>query len=295
MPNKKRSRPGDPFPVMENMTVKMIRDYLKRKQSIIVPLGVIEQHGYHLPLKTDALIASEIGRRIGERTGILVAPVIYQSFSGGGCPGTINISPAVMSLVVSDTLLSLASQGFRNFYLFLSHGGSENTRALDSALKLLLRNNPAFADAMIALLPIWTFPIGEPGWGKALSEGDWHSGWLETSIVMHLAPELVRMDELALDRKPILQSMIEHPDNYQHAEKIVDDPYVVPRITQRPEVKVGVMGFPRQASPQRGRKIVADTVEAASKKIRQIESKADGVYKEVAFTPEPIVLKQLEQ
>ena len=136
---------NDPFPVMENMTVKMIREYLTRSKSIIVPLGVIEQHGYHLPLKTDALIAAHLGRMIGERTGILTAPVIYQSFSGGGLDGTINISPAVMSLVVSDTLLSLAGQGFRNFYLFLCHGGSENDRALDNALKLLLRLNPAFA------------------------------------------------------------------------------------------------------------------------------------------------------
>ena len=88
MGNKKIN---DPFPVMENMTVKMVREYLKRKQSIIIPIGVIEQHGYHLPLKTDALIAAHVGRMIGEKTGILVAPTIYQSFSDGGCPGTINV------------------------------------------------------------------------------------------------------------------------------------------------------------------------------------------------------------
>ena len=136
---------ADPFPVMENMTVKLVREYLRRKKSIIVPLGVIEQHGYHLPLKTDALLAGQIAKRIGQRADVLVSPVICTSFSGGGLPGTINISPAVMSLVVSDTLLSLAAQGFRNFYIWLSHGGSENARALDNALKLLLRTNPAFS------------------------------------------------------------------------------------------------------------------------------------------------------
>ena len=86
MPRTSTSR-NNPFPIMERMTVKLVREYLAKKHSIIVPIGVIEQHGYHLPLKTDALIAEGIGRLIGERTGILVAPVIYSSFSGGGLPG----------------------------------------------------------------------------------------------------------------------------------------------------------------------------------------------------------------
>src|SRR3989338_6646532 len=112
------------FPVMENMTVKQVREYLQREKSIIIPVGVTEQHGYHLPLSTDALIAKHLARMIGSKTDILVAPTFIQSFSGGGLPGTINISPAVMSLAMSDMLISLVSQGFRNFYLFLCHGGS---------------------------------------------------------------------------------------------------------------------------------------------------------------------------
>jgi len=289
MPTAAKSK-NNPFPVMEHMTVKLVREYLKLKQAIIVPIGVIEQHGYHLPLKTDAILAEGIGRLIGERTGILVAPVIYSSFSGGGLPGTINISPAVMSLVISDTLLSLAAQGFRNFYLFLCHGGSENSRALDNALKLLLRTNPAFAKAMIALLPVWKFGSGQTGWGKALREHDWHAGWLETSLIMALAPDLVRMQDLALDTEPLLSQQIAHPDNYQHAEKIVDDAMVVARQGQRPEIKVGVMGHPESATPELGREIVEDIVRDAAKKITGLEAKADGVYKEVSWTPDPILL-----
>ncbi len=245
---------SDPFPVMEHMTVRRVREYLTRKKSVILPLGVIEQHGYHLPLKTDALIAAHLGRMIGERTGVLVAPTIHQSFSGGGLPGTINISPSVMSLVVSDCLLSLAAQGLRNFYLFLCHGGSENARALDNALKGLLRTNPAFETAMIALLPVWKFHgTGEgEGWARAVRDGDWHAGWLETSMVMALEPQLVRMDEMALDPEPLLQLQIDHPDNYQHAEKIVDDEFVVPRMTQRPDIRVGVMGYPQKGSAELG-------------------------------------------
>ncbi len=288
---KKQIQNSAPFPVMEDMTVKMVRGYLKRSRSIIVPLGVIEQHGYHLPLKTDALIATHLGRRIGLATGMLVAPTIQQSFSGGGLPGTINISPAVMSLVVGDTLLSLAAQGFRRFYLLLCHGGSENARALDNALQLLLRTNPVFQEALIALLPVWKFKTGGLGWDRAMKEGDWHAGWLETSMVMALEPGLVRMQDLALDPPKLLNEQIRHPDNYQRAEKIVDDEFVIPRMTQRPEIKVGVMGHPEKASPELGAKIVAATVKAISRKISALDAKAGGKYKRVRFTPEPLILK----
>jgi creatinine amidohydrolase len=275
---------------MERMTVKLVREYLEKKNSIIVPIGVIEQHGYHLPLKTDALIAERLGWMMGKQLDMLVAPVIYSSFSGGGLPGTINISPAVMSLVISDTLLSLASQGFQNFYLLLCHGGSENNQAMDNALKLLLRTNPAFSKVMIALMPVWKFGSDQTGWAKAIREHDWHAGWLETSLIMALAPDWVRMQDLALDPEPLLSQQIEHPDNYQHAEKIVDDAMVVARQGQRPEIKVGVMGHPESATAELGRKIVEDIVRDACHKIAGLEAKADGVYKEVAFTPEPILL-----
>ena len=196
MPTASTSK-NNPFPVMEHMTVKLVREYLEKKNSIIVPIGVIEQHGYHLPLKTDA---------------------------------------------------------------------------------------------MIALMPVWKCGADSTGWSKAIREHDWHAGWLETSLIMALAPDLVRMDDMQTDPEPLLSQQIEHPDNYQHAEKIVDDPMVVPRQGQRPEIKVGVMGHPKSASATLGRKIIEDIVRDAANKIMEIDAKADGVYKEVAFTPEPILL-----
>jgi creatinine amidohydrolase len=279
------------FPAMEKMTVKQVREYLRHKRAAILPIGVIEQHGYHLPLSTDALIATHLAQQAGRRLGILAAPTIHQSFSGGNLPGTINISPAVMSLVVSDTLLALAGQGFRNFYLLLCHGGSENARALDDAVKMLLRNNPAFANALIALFPVWKLGTRGIGWSRALVDHDWHAGWLETSMVMALEPDLVRMEEVATDPEPLLSQQIEHPDNYQQAEKIVDSPFVIPRLTQRPEIAVGVMGHPEKASPELGRRIVDDIVDDLCAKIESLEARCDGAYKQIPFIPEPLILK----
>jgi len=278
-----------PFPVMENMTVKMVREYLKKKRSVIIPMGVTEQHGYHLPLSTDTIIARETGRLVGEKTGIMVAPVINTSFSGGGLPGTINVSPAVMSLVVSDTMISLVSQGFRNIYILPAHGGSENTRALDNAVKILLRTNPAFEKVMVTLMPVWKFGLQGKGWKDAIREHDWHAGWLETSLVMAIAPDLVRMGDMEVDTEPLLKLQMEHPDNYQQAERIVDDPAVVARMTQRQDIKVGVMGTPSKASAELGREILENIVRDMTDKILYLE-KNDGIYKKVTFVPEPVIL-----
>jgi len=278
---------GRHFPMMEQMTVRELTAYLSERQSVIVPLGVIEQHGYHLPLCTDALIAREIGRRVGERIGMLVAPTIHTSFSGGQLPGTINVNPNVMGLVVAEVLRSLALQGFRNAFLLLCHGGSENSHALDNALKLLLRDDAAFSQVMLVLAPIWKFSAG---WEEAVADGDWHAGWLETSMVMALAPDLVQMDSLEMDDPELVRRMREHPDHYQIACKPVDHECVVPRMSQRPEMRVGVMGAPQKASAQKGREIVEDAVGRLAETFAELEKGRSREYREVEWVPEPIIL-----
>jgi creatinine amidohydrolase/Fe(II)-dependent formamide hydrolase-like protein len=128
------------------------------------------------------------------------------------------------------------------------------------------------------------------GWSNAIVEHDWHAGWLETSLVMALEPELVQMKDLKMDDEPYLSQQIEHPDNYQHAEKIVNDPLVIPKMTQRPEVKIGVMGFPERASVEIGEQAAEDIVKNLANKLLDLEARADGIYKEVPFVPEPIIL-----
>jgi len=275
---------------MEDLTVRDIGAYLEHHRSILLPIGITEQHGHHLPLSTDSLIATGLGRLAGQRLNMLVAPTFTQSYSGGSLPGTINISPAVMALALGENLASLAAQGFRNFYLFLCHGGSENLRALQDALHMLLRNNPAFAEALIAVLPVWRMSSPGKGWNAATADNDWHAGWLETSLVMHLAPKLVRLDQLELDAEPLLEQMRAHPDNYQQAEKIVDDPFVVARLSQRPDVRIGVMGDPRRATAELGREIAEDIVNNLTARIAKIDAGAKGRYKKVPFTPSPLIL-----
>jgi creatinine amidohydrolase/Fe(II)-dependent formamide hydrolase-like protein len=113
---------------------------------------------------------------------------------------------------------------------------------------------------------------------------------MTVKLVMALEPELVHLHEMELDPPPLLELQMAHHDNYQHAEKIVDDPLVVPRLTQRPEIRVGVMGHPERASRELGLALLEDMVANAADQIGELEARADGVYKEVSFVPEPMVL-----
>ena len=275
------------FPEWEKMTVQEVRDYLHQRQSVILPLGVTEQHGYHLPLCTDSLLARELALRVGKRLGMIVAPTINMSFSGGQSPGTINVSPNVMGLLVGDVLRSLVVQGFRNVFMILAHGGSENMRALDNALRLLLRDDPAFSEAMLVLGLTSKFSqIAR----EAVDDEDWHAGWLETSAVMAVAPELVQMDKLALDAPEVVAAMRAHPDHYQTARKPVDNAFVVPRMAQRDDVVVGVMGDPSKASEERGSRFIEESVQRMCGLFEELEKTRSGEYRDVDWTPEPILL-----
>ena len=70
----------------------------------------------------------------------------------------------------------------------------------------------------------------------------------------------------------------------------MDDPFVVPRLSQRPDIAVGVMGAPGEASAERGREINADIVDDLCARISAIEARADGVYRSVPHIPEPVML-----
>jgi creatinine amidohydrolase/Fe(II)-dependent formamide hydrolase-like protein len=99
------------------------------------------------------------------------------------------------------------------------------------------------------------------------------------------APELVRMEDLQLDPPRLLELQIKHPDTYQRAQKVGDDELLIPRMTQRPDIRVGVMGHPERATRELGLRIVEDALESLTAKVTELESRADGVYRDVTFTP----------
>lgn len=256
--------------LMENMTVEDVRAALARGATVLVPLGVTEQHGYHLPLSTDMHNAMQVARRVAERTNAIVAPTLAYSYSGGGLPGTINVAPQVMALMVGEIAAGLLAQGFRTIVLVLGHAGTENMAAIKDLVSLFLARHPELPDAAIALAPVWEF---SPTWMAAFADHDFHAGYIETSLMLHWAPELVRLDRLTEDPPELAAHLRAHQDNYQKIDRPIDDPHVAARVTQRPDIKVGVMGYPRKATAAVGKQVCDECVAGIVDLVRRLEAR----------------------
>jgi len=256
--------------IMEYMTVPEMREALSKTRTAILPMGVVEQHGYHLPLYTDVYNCYEIAKRVAPVAGCVVAPPIIYSFSGGELPGTTDISPQTLSLVTMDIIKSLANQGFKNIVILLGHGGSENQRAALDAADMFYRRNGRYRDIRLATV---TFTELTPSVKECYAAHDFHAAYLETSLMLYWHPELVRPKELWVTDTPELMDLFyQDQDAYQVRTKAVDHPLVVPVVTQHADMQVGVMGDPTNANAEFGRKVCEEAVAGLVDLIRKMEA-----------------------
>ncbi len=176
---------------------------------ILLPCGALEQHGPHLPLGTDALLASAIAASVARKINGLVAPALHYGYKsqprcGGGqhFPGTTSLDGQSLSFVVRDLLREFARQGARS--LVVIDGHYENQWFLIEGIDLALRdigNN----DVQVMRLEYWDFlssgvleeifPDGFPGFALE------HAAVIETSLMLHYYPELVHLNRLPHDEQ----------------------------------------------------------------------------------------------
>jgi len=182
---------------------------LETGATIFVPIGALEQHGPHLPLGVDALLASAVAVDVATRVdGLVAAPINYgyksQARCGGGqCfPGTTSVDAATLVALVTDVIRELARHGARRIVLVDGH--YENQWFLTEACELALREPQARESGLRVLrTEYWEFcgtevldpmfPGGFPGFALE------HAALIETSMMLHLHPELVRMDLVPAD------------------------------------------------------------------------------------------------
>jgi len=152
--------------------------YFKEQDTVLVPVGSTEQHGPHNPLGTDHLIASAFAREIGDKTGLLVTPVIPIGLSRHHrqFPGTLWVEPDAFRAYVMGVALSLVEQGTRKIVFINGHGG--NTAALLEVCETLRVDHGTFA-CVVASYP----------------KLDGHAAVGETSQNLYYHPELVDMNE----------------------------------------------------------------------------------------------------
>lgn len=258
--------------IMEFMTVKEIVTILKKVKTIILPIGCIEQHGYHLPLNTDVYNAYELAKIVSKVTGCVIAPPIVYTFSGGTLAGTINVNPAVLSLYIQEIIREITRIGFKNIILLLGHAGTESEYAIRNAADIFLRQNPE-KKVNIAIYPCWVYSKTVQ---EAFKNKDFHSGCFETSLMLYWHPELVHKKMIRTDSNEIMEMFKKDQDAYQVKEKLLNHEAVVPYIKQHPKIKIGVMGEPKKASYKLGKQIVKECITSLTKLIKAMERKKHG-------------------
>jgi len=195
-----------------------------RRPLLVVPVGACEQHGPHLPLDTDTRIAKALAENLADKFDdgeVLVTPALAISASGEhqGFPGTLSLGTAVFQQVIIELVRS--ADWSAGVVLVNGHGG--NHEAVRDALRVLHGEQRKVM-----------------AWWPKVEGGDAHAGDTETSMMLALSPELVRMDKAEPgNTAPLADLLGEMAGNGVRAVSAN-----------------GVLGDPTQASAMHGRAVL---------------------------------------
>jgi creatinine amidohydrolase len=229
------------WPELERMISSGVR-------TAVLPLGAIEQHGAHLPFATDTWIADALAERFCARVEEAIAlPAL--SF---GCstehmafPGTLSLSTATLSAVLTDLLVSCKQHGFERVYLFSAHGGNQGPlaecidalRAASAPMEFIV-----FMDhEQLARV----FHGASKAHGVTPECSGHHAGEFETSILRGLRPDAVRLDSL----EPGFVEPTDRPGELFY-----------PNL--RDNAANGTVGDPRPSAPERAERYLDAWVDA---------------------------------
>ena len=168
------------------------------RNMVIVPFGSTEQHGRHMPLGTDAVLGDEIGWALADRLDAFLAPTVRFGCSEHhlSFPGTISLGEETFKRIVSDVVASLSRHGFRRIVLLPTHGG--NFKPLAEAVAELkpVENVKVIAFTDLEGLVKAAFESSS-SYGVNPAQSGAHSGEWETSLMLALRPDQVKMDHAA--------------------------------------------------------------------------------------------------
>ncbi|HKA78751.1 MAG TPA: creatininase family protein [Xanthobacteraceae bacterium] len=240
------------------LTSPEVAQRLRETSILCLPMGAIEQHGVHLPLNTDVVVAEELARRIvarwGEELDLWQLPTVSIGLSRehDWAPGTLSLTiqsfVALMRDVARDIVRALPA---RNLVIVNGHGG--NRGVLDNLLYELA------GDFGLNACVIHPFDLSQAE--TRATSADVHGGKSETSVMLALAPQLVRRELIAPAGAP--------PDGDVIAALIFDRGVSFPWRTDDPRLTTdGTIGEAHAASPELGQAII-DSVVAETRGVLQ--------------------------
>ena len=181
----------------EELTTREIDDLDRDRTIVILPLGSVEQHGNHLPLGTDTILAHAVALAAAkDATDAVVLPPPWYGFSAHHMrfPGSITLRVETLMAMVEDIAASVISHGFGRILIVNGHGG--NNGAIDVLASTL--GHKHYGTARIAALTY--FQLAREAIAdlrQSETGGMGHAGEFETALLQHLRPKLVNVKTAA--------------------------------------------------------------------------------------------------
>jgi creatinine amidohydrolase len=221
-----------------------VRTHLAEGRPVVLPFGAYEQHGPHLPLCTDTVMATHLARPVAERVGGLLLPsVAYgETSNNAGFPGTVSLSFDTVRSIALDICTALVRHGARSLVIVNGDFGNQ------APLKLASREAHERLEFPVLVVD---YP-GLPAIAAQVCEtppagpGFYHADELETSVMLAAAPHSVRM-ERAMAEYPAFPPT--YPAAFAGLETISTS---------------GVFGDPRAATADKGRLLLDRLVDEAT-------------------------------
>lgn len=194
--------------LLNEITWPQYQQKIQDNKTLIIPIGATEQHGPHLPLGVDAMLAKAFGIALAERIDAVVAPTLnygYKSLpmSGGGpfFPGTIDLNGNTLIQLIKDVVNEFARDGWKKIVIFNCHyeneafvleGADLATKEHGFSAQIFIINWWDNLDQHIVEEVFDSIPF--PGWALE------HAAITETSLMMHFHPNLVHEDKIPDDK-----------------------------------------------------------------------------------------------
>lgn len=219
----------------------------------LLPIGAVEQHGPHLPLDTDNVAAEALARRLADRADlVLLPPLPYgQVWSLRRFPGSLTVSTATLVQFLKELLFSLREKGFGAVVVLSCHLG--NLTAMKQAAREVYDESgflvsylfyPGLKEAAAGVLE------SPQSHGSIV-----HADELETSILLALSPESVRMD----------RAVAEYPD---YPEDFDVQPFYWDEVSE-----TGVFGDATKASAEKGEAVLSHVIERSVEIIERLKAR----------------------
>lgn len=177
--------------LLEEISMEEFEKKVKKIKTVIIPIGSLEAHGPHLPLGTDTIEVYEIAKKVAREVDVFVAPPLYYGVcrSTSTHPGTVGITGNTLRGLIGDIIRSLYKHHLKNFIIISGHASGMHLSALQEAGESLLEEMPA--EVNIAVVSAYALAL-EVAKTICETENDSHAGELETSLMLHFKPELVK-------------------------------------------------------------------------------------------------------